>query len=169
MNIRLVSIAACVLVSGCVKAQPAPAQSYYQPPWVDDVFAHKARPGDGPMEMCATLDSQSERTACVAPILDHALTDERSREAKQGSTVRRLSITQCQRVTLSATANANPSPYALGPNWRSGEYNKYLTPQENYCIAEARSHISPANNRFPGMLPEGVTATPLGNGGWWLH
>ena len=89
------------------------------------------------------------------------------RETAQGNRTRRMSLDQCERLLLRVPGEAAP----LGPNWKPGEQspaNPYYTPQENTCMALSRDQDGPADNTFPGWLPRGATAVPLGGGAWQI-
>lgn len=75
------------------------------------------------------------------------------RQKQQGEIVKPLSGTGCMTYLLGVPHQA----FALGPRWDVGGQsptNPYLTPQENYCVAQQRAATSP-----PGSLPDGATAT----------
>jgi hypothetical protein len=90
------------------------------------------------------------------------------RIAEQGSAARKLNDRQCERFIHGLPSEGAP----MGKLWSPGqpsEDNPYYTPQENYCLALSRSHVSPAEAPvYPGMLPVGWHATYLGNGYWQL-
>lgn len=88
-----------------------------------------------------------------------ALADERRRSQHYGGSVRHLSDDQCYAVLRRV-------PGYVAPLNHGNEHSPYLTPQENWCMALGRGHESPADNTFPGLLPDGVHATYLGNGAW---
>jgi hypothetical protein len=104
---------------------------------------------------------EQERQAAVA--------DVQRRTVQQGNKVHRVSDDACENLLLRVP---QPATSDLAPPWVTGQpspYNQYLTPQENWCMALGRSHESPANNQFPGMLPDGWHAVPLGNGSWQIN
>lgn len=150
LKIQVVALTLLSLViGGCVRQEP-------HEPLVYDLGSSTPRP-------TKAQQADIERGLAVS---------EAEREVKQGHIVRRLSDDQCIKLTVALDKPGSPSPYAVGGLWRAGEpsnYNRFLTPQENYCIELSRSHISPADNSFPGMLPEGAYAAPLGNGAWIIH
>jgi hypothetical protein len=87
------------------------------------------------------------------------------RQAAQGVAVHRMSLDRCETLLQSVPRGVAP----LGPLWHPGQPspdNPYMTPQENWCRALTRAQSSPADNRYPGMLPDGWHATYLGNGRW---
>jgi hypothetical protein len=138
-----------LMIGGCVRQEPSE-------PLVYDLGSSTPRP-------TKAQQAEIERGFAVS---------EAERAVKQGHIVRRLSDDQCIKLTVAQEKPGSPSPYAQGGLWRAGEpsiYNRFLTPQENYCIELSRSHVSQADNRFPGMLPEGAYAVPLGNGAWLIH
>lgn len=90
---------------------------------------------------------------------------EARRAAQQGRAVRRLSDDQCSALIRPLSHGVA----AMGPTWVAGQPsrdNHYMTPQENWCMAQARSHSAPADNVFPGLLPDGYHADYLGIGHW---
>ena len=87
------------------------------------------------------------------------------RQAAQGNAVRRMNSDRCGALIRAVPGGVHP----LGPPWHPGEpspYNTFMTPQENWCMAQGRAQESVADNRYPGILPNGWHATYLGNGRW---
>ena len=99
-----------------------------------------------------------------------AAAEELTRQAAQGHVVHRLSDDQCTNLILRVPGYA--TAYPLVPTWPGpgspNPWNPYLTAQENWCIGLMQSHTSPADNQFPGLLPSGWHAVPIGNGSWQI-
>jgi hypothetical protein len=147
MKTRSASVLALLALTGCV-APPVPR------PYV-------RRNAPPPYQ-------QAEAQQVAQSDLRQSLADqETKREQAQGGRVVHMSLDGCYKVNAGIPGAAFP----LAPISNLGEVsdtNPYLTPQENWCEALGRGQESPANNTFPGFLPEGARATYLGDGRWQI-
>lgn len=87
--------------------------------------------------------------------------DEKRREAIQGSSSRFLSEADCL-----------PFLNQITPKGRVGDIEPSEvdgTPQERLCVAEYNDTHGRKVDAFPGWLPDGVTARPVGNGYWNIY
>ena len=82
---------------------------------------------------------------------EQAKADYARRLEQQGGRVRRLSLEQC----------VNYTDYPLYNNAPGAPNAPYVTPQENYCVAQARANVVHVN---PIPAPEGWSAVGLGSG-----
>ena len=143
------SVLALLALAGCVAPSPRMAAyplRYSPPPGYQSVEVRRIMQPDPHSDLLA---------------------QEADRERAQHGRVVHMSNERCYGVVEKIPGAAAP----LGPVWHPGEPSQpspYLTPQENWCMALGRSQEAPADNTFPGFLPEGARATYLGDGRWQI-
>lgn len=147
------------LIAGCATT---PAQMYFgRPPMsaaaYNPVSYYSA-------QNCLGCKTDAQTRAEAAQAIEADTISLARRESSQGSNTKRLSDNQCYSLLEGVPGDA----FSRGDITGRG-VNSLLTPQEQYCIDLGRSHESPANNVFPGMLPEGARAVPTGPGGWLVY